>query len=128
MLLLHGAGRVFGPHERRQSRVRAYSVRTVFAGRGDRGLRAHDSIAAGSASAVQRTAHAEPAERETRRGRQLAPRLREHVPALQFVPFFFIQREFHRRIEGVADVAAVPDARNAREFRGEQHVFGAEHI
>lgn len=41
---------------------------------------------------------------------------------------FSYRRAFHRRIEGVADVAAVPDARNAREFRGEQHVFGAEHI
>ena len=47
-------------------------------------------------------------------------------------PLFSLFRAFPRgvssRLEGVADVAALPDARNARECRGEQHVFGAEHI
>ena len=86
VLLLHGAGRVSGAHERRQPRVRAHSVRAVLAGRGDRGLRADDAGAAGAAAAVQRAAHAEPAERAVRRGRQLPPRLREHVSALQPLP------------------------------------------
>lgn len=86
VLLLHGAGRVFGAHERRESRFRAYFVRTIFAGRGNRGLRADDARAAGAAAAVQRAAHAEPAERAARRGRQLSPRLCEHVPALQSLP------------------------------------------